>query len=86
VANLNCDRVVVLRLLEDIDGYRFCSYDIHTEMAGEGGFEPPMTGPKPVALPLGHSPLKLINFISETVKIQTYERLKRHSSASLITP
>ena len=27
-------------------------------LAGEEGFEPPMTGPKPVALPLGHSPTK----------------------------
>ena len=27
-------------------------------VAGEEGFEPPMTGPKPVALPLGHSPTK----------------------------
>ncbi len=25
-------------------------------MAGEAGFEPTITGPKPVALPLGHSP------------------------------
>lgn len=25
-------------------------------MAGAGGFEPPVTGPKPVALPLGHAP------------------------------
>ena len=34
-----------------------------TEVAGEGGFEPPITGPKPVALPLGYSPEELINFI-----------------------
>ena len=27
-------------------------------MAGAGGFEPPVTGPKPVALPLGYAPLK----------------------------
>ena len=40
-------------------------------MAGEGGFEPPITRPKPVALPLGHSPIKLINFISNLHKIQT---------------
>lgn len=26
-------------------------------MAGDEGFEPPMTGPEPVALPLGQSPL-----------------------------
>jgi hypothetical protein len=25
-------------------------------MAGAEGFEPPITGPKPVALPLGHAP------------------------------
>ncbi len=39
-------------------------------MAGEGGFEPPITGPKPVALPLGYSPKKIINFISDLLKIQ----------------
>jgi hypothetical protein len=43
----------------------------HKALAGEGGFEPPITGPKPVALPLGYSPIRLINFISETAKIQT---------------
>jgi hypothetical protein len=42
-------------------------------MAGEGGFEPPITGPKPVALPLGYSPLKLINFILDLGKIQSEE-------------
>jgi hypothetical protein len=26
-------------------------------MAGDEGFEPPMTGPEPVALPLGQSPI-----------------------------
>ena len=26
------------------------------KMAGAEGFEPPITGPKPVALPLGHAP------------------------------
>ena len=26
-------------------------------MAGDEGFEPPITGPEPVALPLGQSPL-----------------------------
>lgn len=40
-------------------------------MAGEEGFEPSITGPKPVALPLGYSPTRLINFISESFKIQT---------------
>ena len=25
-------------------------------MAGAGGFEPPVTGPKPAALPLGYAP------------------------------
>ncbi len=28
-------------------------------MAGAPGFEPGITGPKPVALPLGHAPLTL---------------------------
>lgn len=27
-------------------------------MAGMEGFEPPITGPEPAALPLGHIPLK----------------------------
>jgi hypothetical protein len=27
------------------------------KMAGAEGFEPPVTGPKPVALPLGHAPV-----------------------------
>ena len=26
-------------------------------MAGDEGFEPPITGPEPVALPLGQSPM-----------------------------
>ncbi len=43
------------------------------KVAGEGGFEPPITGPKPVALPLGYSPLKLINFILDSGKIQSEE-------------
>ena len=29
-------------------------------MAGDEGFEPPITGPEPVALPLGQSPVSLI--------------------------
>jgi hypothetical protein len=33
-----------------------------SKMAGEAGFEPTITGPKPVALPLGHSPLKANKF------------------------
>ena len=31
--------------------------DFFSEMAGDEGFEPPITGPEPVALPLGQSPL-----------------------------
>lgn len=27
-------------------------------LAGDEGFEPPMTGPEPVALPLGQSPMR----------------------------
>ena len=27
-----------------------------SKVAGEGGFEPPVTGQKPVALPFGYSP------------------------------
>ena len=54
----------VLRVIED----KNYSQSI---LAGEGGFEPPITRPKPVALPLGHSPIKLINFISNLHKIQT---------------
>ena len=30
-------------------------------MAGDEGFEPPITGPEPVALPLGQSPLQICN-------------------------
>jgi hypothetical protein len=45
-------------------------------MAGERGFEPLITGPKPVALPLGYSPEKPINFISEFFKIQLYKMEK----------
>lgn len=44
-------------------------------LAGEGGFEPPVTGPKPVALPLGYSPKKIINFISDLLKIQIENEL-----------
>ena len=30
---------------------------VKTNLAGDEGFEPPITGPEPVALPLGQSPL-----------------------------
>ncbi len=29
-------------------------------MAGDEGFEPPITGPEPVALPLGQSPVQVM--------------------------
>ncbi len=29
-------------------------------MAGDEGFEPPITGPEPVALPLGQSPVQVV--------------------------
>ena len=35
---------------------------ISIKMAGAEGFEPPITGPKPVALPLGHAPNKNVKF------------------------
>ncbi|GEM_PF-1595084 len=53
------------------------------KVAGERGFEPLITGPKPVALPLGYSPEKPINFISEFFKIQLYKIEK--AGRSLIT-
>ena len=31
--------------------------DFFSSLAGDEGFEPPITGPEPVALPLGQSPL-----------------------------
>ncbi len=31
-------------------------------MAGDEGFEPPITGPEPVALPLGQSPLLGVDY------------------------
>lgn len=40
-------------------------------MAGAEGFEPPITGPKPVALPLGHAPIK-INFIYYSSSIDAW--------------
>ena len=30
---------------------------VKTNLAGDEGFEPPITGPEPVALPLGQFPL-----------------------------
>ncbi len=33
-------------------------------LAGDEGFEPPITGPEPVALPLGQSPICLVSFMS----------------------
>lgn len=35
-------------------------------MAGAEGFEPPIIGPKPIALPLGHAPNKSLRFIITT--------------------
>ena len=35
-----------------------CNGDWAKSMAGAEGFEPPITGPKPVALPLGHAPIR----------------------------
>jgi hypothetical protein len=41
-------------------------------MAGEEGFEPPILGPEPSALPLGHSPIKkLLADSRELIAIQT---------------
>lgn len=34
-------------------------YDTFNLLDGAGGFEPPVTGPKPDALPLGHAPLEI---------------------------
>ena len=31
--------------------------DFYSEMAGDEGFEPPIMGPEPTALPLGQSPI-----------------------------
>jgi hypothetical protein len=39
--------------------------DIHTEMAGERGFEPLLYGPEPHVLPLDDSPLKKSNYVVE---------------------
>ena len=36
------------------------------KMAGAEGFEPPITGPKPVALPLGHAPTRKSQFFLST--------------------
>ena len=47
-------------------------------MAGDEGFEPPMTGPEPVALPLGQSPLKTC-VDSLTCNCVLFLRLFRHS-------
>jgi hypothetical protein len=33
-------------------------------LAGDEGFEPPMTGPEPVALPLGQSPISRTYYIT----------------------
>src|SRR6476620_2781315 len=37
-----------------------CSLSTSYSVAGAPGFEPGITGPKPVALPLGHAPMKAI--------------------------
>lgn len=36
-------------------------------MAGDEGFEPPITGPEPVALPLGQSPICWLTVIDYSV-------------------
>ena len=38
--------------------------DFFSSLAGDEGFEPPITGPEPVALPLGQSPVCLVSFMS----------------------
>ncbi len=40
------------------EGHR--SQILLSHLAGDEGFEPPITGPEPVALPLGQSPITLI--------------------------
>ncbi len=55
-----------MRPFQQIEGYG--SHFIVSHLAGDEGFEPPITGPEPVALPLGQSPVGLI------VEISTDER------------
>ena len=57
-------------------------------MAGCEGFEPPITGPEPVALPLGQSPIlsipSTLSVGSRTAEIVTKERAIANSIASLV--
>ena len=62
-------------ILSLIEGQNGIINGYQASLAGEGGFEPPVTGPKPVALPLGNSPKKIINFISDLLKIQIENEL-----------
>ena len=39
-------------------------------MAGAEGFEPPIIGPKPIALPLGHAPNENTKFLTTTLPQQ----------------
>ena len=40
-------------------------------MAGVAGFEPTITGPKPVALPLGYTPITANDHIKKVVPLQS---------------
>ena len=44
-----------------------CFYNVlFNNLAGAEGFEPPIIGPKPIALPLGHAPKETVKFLSTT--------------------
>jgi hypothetical protein len=54
-------------------------YTEHT-MAGVEGFEPPMPGPKPGALPLGYTPNTLKNILSKKNAYSSLSALRPESS------
>jgi hypothetical protein len=41
-------------------------------MAGDEGFEPPILGPEPSALPLGQSPTTLVTGVDYTKKLRSW--------------
>ena len=44
----------------------FKNMTLFNNLAGAEGFEPPIIGPKPIALPLGHAPKESVKFLSTT--------------------
>ena len=55
-------------------------------MAGAEGFEPPIIGPKPIALPLGHAPKSQNNFSKIAITLNFFFENYASSSTGRLDP